>query len=1458
MLVGMPDSFLRAAMAAEGVTLPPLGQYGAGNVFLPKGDAAAIERAKAIFERVARQRGLKVVGFRTVPTDNRDLGKSAVETEPHQEQVFIENAKGLAGPAFERELLRVRKLARAEAREDAALRDLYVCSLSAQTLTYKGQLTPEQVMPYFKGDLAHPDFHSHMALVHSRFSTNTFPSWDRAQPLRMMCHNGEINTLRGNKNWMHARAGIMHSPYYGDETYQLNPICGDHMSDSGNFDATLEVLAKGSERTLPEAVMMMIPEAWQDNPSISPAKRAFYEYNSCVMEPWDGPAMVAFTDGRYVGANLDRNGLRPSRYYVTKDDRVLISSEVGVVPELPDELVAVKHRLEPGKMFLVDFERGELLTDAAVKEELAASRPYQEWVADHLLDLGAWQEAARAQLPPAAGPDFATSTRRLNLFGYSTETLDMLLYPMSVGGKEALGSMGNDAPLAVLSQQPRQVFDYFKQLFAQVTNPPIDPIREEMVMSLMCPVGPEANLLDVGPEHAQRLLVEHPVLTLEEMAAVRDTEYRGWSARTLDATFDLSTGPDGLREALDRLCEEAVKAVAAGRRALVLSDRLAGPGRLPVPSLLAVGAVHQHLLRTQQRTKAALFAEAGDAREVHDFASLLGFGADGICPYVAYEALLKMNRDGLIEAKVRQAVEDEQLVTSYRKAAAKGILKVMSKMGISTLQSYKGAQVFEAVGLNDEVINKCFTGTVSRIQGAGFEALYTDLARLHEAAYPSSAAEPLVPNHGQFHYRHGGEQHLNTPQVMVNLQQSARTNSKEAYAEFSRLIDAQNARVTIRGLLKVKECPQGGVPLEEVEPAKEIVKRFATGAMSLGSISQETHEALAVAMNTLGGRSNTGEGGEDPARFLDNRRSSIKQVASGRFGVTANYLANSDQIQIKMAQGAKPGEGGELPGQKVTEYIGACRGTTPGVGLISPPPHHDIYSIEDLAQLIHDLKNAQPTGEVSVKLVSEVGVGVIAAGVSKAKADHIVISGHDGGTGAAAWTGVKGAGLPWELGVAEAQQTLVLNDLRSRVRLQTDGQIRNGRDVVVAALLGAEEMGFATGPLIALGCIMMRKCHLNTCPVGIATQDPDLRKKFNGQPEHVINYFFLLAEEVRQYMAQMGFRTFEEMVGRTDMLEVNRDHLHYKSEGLDLSPLLVAAHELNPEHTGLVKRQEQDHGIADALDNQLIELARPALERGEPVEAALPITNLNRTVGTMLSYHITKKYGAEGLPEGTVHFKFSGHAGQSLGFAVTKGMYLEVDGDANDYVGKGLSGGKIAVYPQAASLAQGFVAEDNVIVGNVCLYGATAGKAFFRGKAGERFCVRNSGALAVVEGVGDHGCEYMTGGRTVVLGSTGRNFAAGMSGGIAYVYDPDGTFPDRCNLGLVGLEKVETDEDKAELRGYIQEHEAHTGSPVAAHMLADFEGTVQKFVKVFPHDYKRVLLERAARKGEESDGEVAA
>jgi len=1458
-LVGMPDSFFRRVVKEEtGKVLGPLNSYGAGIIFTPKNDAA-VNSLKEIFSVQAMRQGMEVIGWRALKTDNSSLGQSAISTEPHMEQVFIANSKGLPSEEFDRELFRLRKIVEHEASTVPEIgNNLFVCSLSSQTITYKGQLTPEQVFHYYD-DLKQPDFVSYMALVHSRFSTNTFPSWDRAQPIRMMCHNGEINTLRGNKNWMFSRGGLMSSPLLGEDNEQIIlKTTSDKMSDSGNFDSVLELLAKGSARSIPECMMMMIPEAWQDNKYLSDTKRAFYEYNANLMEPWDGPAMMAFTDGHYIGATLDRNGLRPSRYYVTHDDRVLLSSEVGVIPNLPESIIRKKARLEPGKMFLLDFEKGEIVSDNVIKEEIASKHAYGTWLKENSFTLDDWVKNSPVTVQNF---NFEETNRRLNMFGYSVETLDILLYPMGAGGKEALGSMGNDAALAVMSDKPRLVFDYFKQLFAQVTNPPIDPIREEMVMSLRCPVGPESNLLEITPEHCARMVVEHPILTLTEMEALKSFGYKGWKTQVIDCTMPVDAGPEGLVEALFAICEEAALAVQGfyggeSVSVLILSDKMAGPDRIPVPSLLAVGAVHQHLLQTKQRPKAAIFLESGEAREVHDFSVLLGYGADGVCPYVAYEALARMNAEGEIFARSKQAFTDEEIFYQYRKAAAKGILKVMSKMGISTLQSYKGAQVFEALGLDEEVIERCFTGTSSRIKGAGFAAIYEDIQRLHMEAYPENTeAVPLLLNPGQFHLRNNAEAHLNTPMGMVALQQASRNNSRESFKAYTKHTDEQNKAVTLRGVLKLKTAGITPVPLSEVQSAAEIVKRFNTGAMSLGSISQETHETLAIAMNTLGARSNTGEGGEDPKRFTDNRRSAIKQVASGRFGVTSHYLANSDQIQIKMAQGAKPGEGGELPGFKVTNYIAASRNTTPGVGLISPPPHHDIYSIEDLAQLIHDLKNANPIGEVSVKLVSEVGVGVVAAGVAKAKADHITISGGDGGTGAAAWTGVKGAGLPWELGLAEAQQTLVLNGLRSRVRLQTDGQLKTGRDVIIAACLGAEEFGFATAPLIALGCIMMRKCHLNTCPVGVATQDPVLRKKFSGKPEHVINFFFLLAEEIREYMASLGVRSLDELVGRSDLLEVDQSVLHYKNKGLDLSALLVKAELLNPG-TPVVKTMDQDHELEKALDMMLVEKSKGALENGESVVIESDVNNLNRTVGTILSYNISKKFGKEGLPEDSIHIRLRGHGGQSLGFALAKGIFIEVEGDSNDYVGKGLSGGKIAVYPDSKALENGFVAQDNVIVGNVCLYGATSGKAFFRGKAGERFAVRNSGALTVVEGVGDHGCEYMTGGRVVILGETGRNFAAGMSGGIAYIYDPLGEFPDKCNMGMVVLEKV-TAEESHVLCGYLEEHLQYTSSPVARELLGDWGNTVDKFVKVMPLDYKKVLAAQAKNSNNDAESAVA-
>ena len=1460
-LVGMPDKFMRAVAAnSMSVTLPEKGQFASGIVFMSH-DADAQALVRKTTEARAPHLGLKVLGWRDVPANRSGLGKSALASEPHMLNLFVANEAGHDSDKFERQLLLLRKLVTSEL-ASRGLSEFYVCSLSGRTITYKGQLTSAQVPEYYL-DLLDSSFESHMSMVHSRFSTNTFPSWDRAQPNRMLCHNGEINTLRGNKNWMRARSGIMSSPFAAQdnwtraafglgegpaEEYQkhhenddgtrlLLPLTSDEMTDSGNVDSVLELITRMSERTLPETMMMMIPEAWQNDEFSDAKKKAFYQYNSCVMEPWDGPAMMAFTDGRFMGAVLDRNGLRPSRYYVTRDDHVILSSEVGVLPELPPEEVVRKGRLEPGKMFLVDFERGGIIHDAELKETIASKRPYGEWYDKGVNNLKDWgvppaasakrgdSSKSAAAAATTAAMDPVAHLRALHAHGYTVETLDLLMTPMAVTGKEALGSMGVDAPAAVLSDLPKPLPEYFKQLFAQVTNPPIDPIREEIVMSLSCPVGPEGNLLSVGPEHAQRLLVEHPVLTEAEMNAVKastskDTAFNGrWYSHTLDATFPRGSGAEGLRDALDALCAEAAAVTRAGTPVLVLTHKGVSQDRVPIPSLMATGAVHHHLIHEKLRTQTAVFLESGDAREVHDFSTLLGFGADGVCPYVAYETVRDLARTGrLASANNGQDVDEATAVKNYRKAAGKGLLKVMSKMGISTLQSYKGAQIFEALGLDEEVMDKCFHGCTSRVSGAGFAALAREAEIFHSRGYPmqpvvettgpaladnrySEGTELHPPsatlfNPGDYHYRDRGERHLNDPEGMAELQRAARSGDPNAYKNYSKHVQSIVSRSALRGLMEFNLDGVKPVPLDEVESASEIVKRFCSGAMSLGSISSETHETLAMGMNRLQARSNTGEGGEDPARFSwrgpngDSKRSAIKQVASGRFGVTSNYLANSDQIQIKMAQGAKPGEGGELPGHKVSEEIAGVRGTTPGVGLISPPPHHDIYSIEDLAQLIHDLKNANPAGSVSVKLVSEVGVGIVAAGCAKAKADHVTVSGGDGGTGAAAWTGVHRAGLPWELGVAEAHQTLMVNDLRSRVVLQADGQLKTGRDVVVAGLLGAEEFGFSTAPLIAMGCIMMRKCHLNTCPVGIATQDPELRAKFTGLPEHVVNFFFMLAEEVRELMAQLGVRKFSDLVGRAELLKlVDEAERNYKAQGLDLDTLLYPGKKLNPDALS-TKSMEQDHELEVALDNKFVSLCQDAIENQTPIALEFPVSNLNRTVGTMLSYHVSKRHGERGLDDNTIRIKLIGSAGQSLGFTLAKGITLEVEGDSNDYVGKGLSGGRIVVYPHHAQLASGYVAEDNIIIGNVALYGATSGEAFFRGVAGERFCVRNSGAHTVVEGVGDHGCEYMTGGRVVVLGSTGRNFAAGMSGGIAYVLDKDGNFEDRVNPEMVGIEGV--------------------------------------------------------------------
>jgi glutamate synthase (NADPH/NADH) large chain len=1455
MLTALPHEFLqRVAKEDLGVELPEPGRFAAGIVFLPTDDT---ERAtcKSTIEAIIEEEGQVLVGWRAVPTDAdaADLGPTARAAEPVIEQLIVAAAADVAGDEFERRLYLLRKRASHKLRGDAGLAQadmFYVCSLSTKIIIYKGMFAPDQVVSYYP-DLQCEDYTSHIAMVHSRFSTNTFPSWDRAQPNRFMSHNGEINTLRGNSNWMRAREGVVASDLFGDRIDELFPIIEPDVSDSGAFDNVLEFLLM-TGRTLQEAMMMMVPEAWQKNELMPEAKRAFYEYNSALMEPWDGPASIAFTDGRYIGAVLDRNGLRPSRYYLTHDDRVIMASEVGVVPVDPAN-VKFKGRLEPGRMFLIDFENGELIPDEKLKQLYASRHPYAEWLQDQRLILKDLDGDGTG-----AGLDSDTLIERMQAFGYTTETMQFMLLPLVNELRDPVGSMGNDTALACLSDQPRMLYDYFRQLFAQVTNPPIDSIREEIIMSLECYIGPERNLLETTAEHCHRLALKHPILSNDNFAAIKAMDHRGWQSKIIDISYDRSSADGGLTAAIDRICVEAEQAIDDDYSFVVLSDRNIGQDRIAMSSLLACSSVHHHLVSKAKRTRIGIIIETGEAREVHHHCLLVGYGADAINPYLAFEALWQARRDGLVEEE--KFPTDQSLVDAYRKAVAKGMLKVMAKMGISTLQSYKGAQIFEALGLADEVIDRCFVGTASRLQGVGFEVLEEESRRRHRLGFPHRAEERRsdLPNPGDFHWRSAGERHVWNPFAIASLQSAARGNNQEAYNRFAAQInDDASANCALRGLIDLRSGGAGrSIPLEDVEPASEIVKRFVTGAMSFGSISKESHETLAVAMNRLGGKSNTGEGGEDPERFEpmpsgDSRRSAIKQIASGRFGVTAWYLTNADELQIKMAQGAKPGEGGELPGRKVDEVIARIRYSTPGVGLISPPPHHDIYSIEDLAQLIHDLKNANPSARISVKLVSEVGVGTIAAGVAKAHADHILVSGDNGGTGASPLTSIKHAGLPWELGIAETHQTLVMNDLRSRVVLQADGGLKTGRDVVIAALLGAEEMGFSTAPLIALGCIMMRKCHLNTCPVGIATQDPVLRKKFAGEPEHVVNYLFLVAEEARAIMADLGFRRIADMIGRTDVMDTRRAVKHWKADGLDLAPILMQAQK---PHNNVEVRctMEQDHGLELALDNRLIAMAKPALERGEKVFIELPVVNTNRTIGTMLSHVVMKKWGERGLPIDTVHIKLRGSAGQSLGAFMARGIAIELEGDANDYVGKGLSGGRIIVYPPKES---SFVAEENVIIGNVALYGATTGRAFIRGRAAERFCVRNSGARAVVEGVGDHGCEYMTGGRAVILGPTGLNFAAGMSGGIAYVWDVDGDFDQKCNTGMVDLDPVEEDDDVSELRELIELHLEYTGSGVAERILEDWPDVLNQFIKVMPTDYKRVLAERR-RHDEEIESEV--
>ncbi|QDT39527.1 glutamate synthase large subunit [Stratiformator vulcanicus] len=1443
-LTALPyEFFKKKAQTDLGIDLPEQGKFATGILFLPKIDSER-DQCKQVFERLVAEQGQQFLGWRSVPTDPdaADIGPSARACEPVMEQPFIAAAEGIDSKEFDRQLYIIRKAASRALRLESDLDQrlmFYVCSLSTRLMIYKGMLSAPQVRPYFP-DLNDEAFTTHLAMVHSRFATNTFPSWDRAQPLRYMAHNGEINTVRGNSNWMRARQGVMRSELFGDDLRKTFPIAEPECSDSGNFDNCLELLVQAG-RPIPEAAMMMIPEAWQNHHAMPEQKRAFYEYYSTKMEPWDGPASVSFTDGKYIGACLDRNGLRPSRYYVTHDDRVVMASEVGVSSVEPEN-VKFKGRLQPGKMFLVDFEEGRIIPDEELKQRFSSARPYGEWLKSERIELG---ELAAGPTEPE--DDSEALLRKMKAFGYTTETLNFMLVPLIKAKKDPIGSMGDDTALACLSDKPRMLYDYFKQLFAQVTNPAIDSIREEVIMSLECSIGPEGNLLGTEASDCQRLLVPHPILTNEEVASLKAIDHRGWTSKTIDITFPRSEGADGLKATLERIRSEAQQAINDGHSLVILSDRAIDADHVPVPSLLAVGAVHHHLVKHELRTRIGIVLESGEAREVHHFCLLAAYGCDAVNPYIAFESLKQVLKEGGVS---KQEWTDEKLVAAYRKGVAKGMLKVFAKMGISTLQSYKGAQIFEALGLGREVIEAAFVGTASRIGGIGLDMVASEAIRRHELGFPSRTEGedlPILPNLGLFAWRKGGEKHAWNPQTIAAVQAAARTGDKAAYNRFADLVNEETTRnAALRGLMRFKFEVCKSVPLEEVEPASEIVKRFCTGAMSYGSISAEAHESLAIAMNKLGGKSNTGEGGEDYKRFEpmengESKRSAIKQVASGRFGVTSWYLTNADELQIKISQGAKPGEGGELPGHKVNKIIAATRHSTPGVGLISPPPHHDIYSIEDLAQLIFDLKNSNPSARVSVKLVSEVGVGTIASGVAKGHADNILIAGDSGGTGASPLTSVKHAGLPWELGLAETHQTLVMNDLRSRVRIQTDGQLKTGRDVAIATLLGAEEYGFATAPLITLGCIMMRKCHLNTCPVGIATQDPVLREKFNGQPESVVNYLFMVAEECREIMAKLGFRTINEMVGRCDVLEQDRTIDDPKAQVIDLSAILTPARKPHDAVQVFCDR-EQDHGLDDVKDVWLIKQAADALEDGDPVEIECEIENIDRAFGTTLSHEISKRWGQDGLAEDTIRIKASGSAGQSVGAWGVRGLTIEVDGDANDYVGKGLCGAKIIIRPPAVST---FVPEENIIIGNVALYGATEGELYARGIAAERFCVRNSGAKAVVEGVGDHACEYMTGGRAVILGPTGRNFAAGMSGGIAYVYDPNDHLLPNCNLEMVDLDPVESDADEAELRELIDDHFRYTDSSVAKAILDDWGGEVAKFVKVMPRDFKRALGELA-------------
>ena len=1439
-LMAIPDGFFRIEAKKLNLDLPVKGSYAVGNIFLPQ-SADQRKFCKELIESVIKDENQYFIGWRDVPVDPKkaNVGPASLKAQPHISQLFIGKEDLIDEEEFERKIYLIRKKFSHQLRGSQDLTEaglLYACSLSSTIIVYKGMLTPSQLFPFYP-DLEDKNFQTHLAMVHSRFSTNTFPSWDRAQPNRYMCHNGEINTLKGNINSMKARQGMSESKSFGPKLKELFPIAELDCTDSGSFDNILEFLILNG-RSLQESIMMMIPEAWQSDINMSKEKKDFYEYSSSQMEPWDGPASIVFTDGKCAGAVLDRNGLRPSRYYITKNDKVIMASEVGVLEVDPKD-VLIKGRLQPGKMFLIDFEEGRMIPDEEIKSEICKSKPFGEWISNQVVDLGALNkseeklELVEDNLIP-----------RMQAFGYTTETMQFMLMPLVRELRDPLGSMGNDAALACLSDKPRLMFDYFKQLFAQVTNPAIDSIREEVIMSLECLIGPEGNLLSSKAENAHRLRLKNPILSNEELSSIKNLNQYDWKTKVIDITYPKEEGHSGILKTIDRVCAESESAIDDNYSFIVLSDKNLNEQNLAISSLIACSSVSQHLVKNEKRTKTALIVETGEAREVHHHCLLFGYGADAINPYLAFEALWQSQIDGLLNSADITSYED--LIEAYKKGVKKGVLKVMAKIGISTLQSYKGAQIFEAVGLADEIIDKAFPGTASRVQGVNFEALSKEAKRRHDLGYPKekNGKVSVLSNPGDFHWRNGGDSHMWDPKTISSLQLAARNNDESAYWEFAKHANENTTKSsTLRGLLKFSSS-NPSIDIDQVESESEIVKRFATGAMSLGSISTESHESLAIAMNKLGGKSNTGEGGEDPIRFkpLDDgisKRSAIKQVASGRFGVTMWYLTNADELQIKISQGAKPGEGGELPGKKVDDYIAKIRHSTPGVGLISPPPHHDIYSIEDIAQLIHDLKNANREARISVKLVSEVGVGTIASGVVKAKTDHLVIAGHDGGTGASPLTSIKHAGLPWELGVAETHQTLVMNNLRSRVVLQTDGQLKTGRDVAIAALLGAEEFGFATAPLVTLGCIMMRKCHLNTCPVGIATQDKELRKKFTGQPENVVNYLFMVAKDLRKIMSELGFRSVEDMIGRVDCLEADNAIDHWKRNGLDFSNILQPAQKIF-DNTEVFHTQSQDHGLDKALDNVLISKSKHAIETGTKVTLEEKILNTNRVVGTMLSNEVAKIWEDKGLPEDTINIKLNGSAGQSFAAWLVKGITMTLEGDANDFVGKGLSGGKLIIYPPKNS---SFKAENNILLGNVALYGATEGEAYFRGIAAERFCVRNSGATVVVEGIGDHGCEYMTGGKAIILGPTGRNFGAGMSGGEAFVYDPNKELERKCNLDTFELEELRNENDLIGLKELIEKHYKYTDSEVAKNILNDWDNQIDNFVKVMPTDYKRVLEE---------------